>query len=528
MPFSYLLRWLLVTLLISVLLVESSQLRWPKQSTGTGFANKIKKSLSWDRIVRSDDDLHAFSTAKRELTTRSNWKSLLQTQRIVPKLNALISSPVTKMRVLMLFFYATLGSCMPFLSFFYRSKGLSEVFMGYIGAVTPAVNFIISPLWGALADRTGFHKSIMIATFVSSIFTRCLMSVDLLTSRKRLLFLLVGVTAALNAPVKPLMDSAILSDIADKADYGKSRLFGQLGFGLSSALIGPFLLSDVKNIFRGHVLFAVPTLLLMLLFTPEFKEPKPDTVLPKPVKKLAHDTPGVEEDKIDDEELLEFMRDLEAESDGNKPRSAIREMFDDRDMLVFFVAIFLIGLSSGIIENFCVLRMHQVGGTGKDLGLCRMVSAIAGGPMFWMSGAVVRLLGVHGVLIASFLAYGTRFLNYAWMREPMHALPAEALRGITFASFWAAATMYVYTNSPTGTTATMLGLLNGMYGGLGQSMGALLGGYLSKKMGISKGFLLCASIEVGLCLIYTLYNFKMYRRKRFVRRGGAGVGFKLY
>lgn len=30
-----------------------------------------------------------------------------------------------------------------------------EVQIGFLGAITPAITFIVSPLWGALADLTG-------------------------------------------------------------------------------------------------------------------------------------------------------------------------------------------------------------------------------------------------------------------------------------------------------------------------------------------------------------------------------------
>ena len=44
----------------------------------------------------------------------------------------------------------------------------------------------------------------------------------------------VFVTAALNAPVKPLLDNSVMAMLRDKGSYGKMRLYGQLGFGLGS------------------------------------------------------------------------------------------------------------------------------------------------------------------------------------------------------------------------------------------------------------------------------------------------------
>ena len=134
-----------------------------------------------------------------------------------------------------------------------------------------------------------------------------------------------------------------------------------------------------------------------------------------------------------------------------------------------------IGISSGIIENFAYVRAAELGASGRCIGVCRLVSSLAGAPMFWLSGQVTKAIGVNGVLTLSLTSYLLRFLIYASIQNPWHALPAEVLRGVTFATFWAGSTYHVYNVSPVGLTATMLGILNAMYGGLGQSLGSLIG-----------------------------------------------------
>jgi predicted MFS family arabinose efflux permease len=53
----------------------------------------------------------------------------------------------------------------------------------------------------------------------------------------------------------------------------------------------------------------------------------------------------------------------------------------------------------------------------------------------------------------------------------------------------------------------MLGLLNGVYGGIGQSAGAVLGGYLSKRQGIGRAFVLAAQGQAVVLLLFGLYLF---------------------
>lgn len=384
---------------------------------------------------------------------------------IVSNLPVIKHSSIYLVSFLQFLFYCTLGSAMPYIPLYYRYLGIPEDQIGFLGAITPAVTFLVSPLWGAIADVTGKHKEIMLLTFIGSIVSRCLLAFK----RKNVFWLglLVAASAVLNAPVKPLLDSAVMAILVDKADYGKTRLFGQLGFGFGSFIVGPFLSKDMSRIFMIHAALAVPTAAVMMSFAPK---PQQDSKK-KPDLKLG---------------LLVALQ--------------------NKSLLVFFLVVFLVGLSSGITENFAYVRISEVGGRGDVLGLLRLASSVAGCPFFWLAGYFHRALGTNGVLGMTLLAYSVRLFNYAAIAKPIHALPAEIIRGASFAVFWTSMTSHVYEKSPAGLTATMLGLLNAMYAGLGQSLGSLIGGGLSKAMGISEAFYLCSSADIVILVVFALYR----------------------
>lgn len=321
--------------------------------------------------------------------------------------------------------------------------------IGILGAITPAVTFIVSPLWGVLADSTGKpshkyiqasissfdsslhatcvcddagqHKRIMMLTFVGSVLARSLMG--LVDSNVVLLGIVVAISAVLFAPVKPLLDSAVLAMLADKSTYGKSRLFGQVGFGIGSFLVGPLLGAHLRWTFLVQALLALPTTYIM-------------STIPAAVKTGAGAATPVQE-KARMQKLSLLLR--------------------DPIVVCFFVAIFIIGLSSGIIENFAYVKIAEVSGTGtRALSISRLVSSLAGGPMFWLSGHIIKRIGTKAVLMLSLLSYVVRFAMYASITRGWHAIPAEILRGVTFALFWSAATTYVYRISPQGLSATMV------------------------------------------------------------------------
>ncbi|CAN0512406.1 unnamed protein product, partial [Ectocarpus sp. 8 AP-2014] len=118
--------------------------------------------------------------------------------------------------------------------------------------------------------------------------------------------------------------------------------------------------------------------------------------------------------------------------------------------------VFAIGLSSGVIENFAYKRLRELGGTGSVLGVSRLVSSLSGIPMFFFSGAIVKHFSIVGILTASMMSFIARFVIYASIKNPWAGLPAEALRGVTFAGFWAASTCHVGAIAPPGLSTTMV------------------------------------------------------------------------
>jgi len=190
----------------------------------------------------------------------------------------------------------------------------------------------------------------------------------------------------------------------------------------------------------------------------------------------------------------------------------LRILSKNSDALIFFFLVFVIGTSSGCIENFAYVRIGEVGGTGHNMGICRLISSLAGAPMFWFSGPLTEALGVDVVLVLSLLAYVIRFLNYAFMKHPYHALLAEALRGITFAAFWSSGSMYAHKISPPGMSATMLLIMNAMYGGLGQSLGAVIGGKLQSNFGTVKTFIYSGIFD--FCFVGALVTYLLSKKER--------------
>jgi hypothetical protein len=397
---------------------------------------------------------------------------------------------------------------------------------------------------------------------------------------------MVFITALFNAPVKSLIDSNVLDTLSpqDKAQYGKLRLYGQLGFGIGSSIVG-FLISHSSSVtipspatsvasvvrtqppvperilheamdvaieagasaaaseettkgalltlsnllssyFKKHLInvssgFKVAFLVYGILSVPSYMCMKSFHHFTNTSSQASITTTTVtdadrsskkEHDKCSNknEPVADSSKTLIQSQNNDKKMTTdilqgLNLLLHNNDALLFFFLVFCVGTSSGIIENFAYVRLREVGGTGSAMGICRLVSSLSGAPMFWFSGPLTQKLGADRVLVISLCSYVCRFLNYACMKNPYHALPAESLRGITFAAFWSTSTVFAHRISPPGMSATMLMFLNAMYGGLGQSVGAIVGGKLQSKVGTVNTFLWTAVADLILAVFFGIY-----------------------
>jgi predicted MFS family arabinose efflux permease len=454
-------------------------------------------------------------------------------------------------RLLFLSYYASLGSLMPYLPVYYDSLGHSGQIIGLLGAVKPFTTFVVAPIWGMISDSVADPFTILSLTYAVSLAGQ--LSV-VFRSDASYITTMVFMTALFNAPVKSLLDSLVMEVLPPSmqgAAYGRLRLWGQLGFGLGSSAVGLLLshsssttgstvplqaprwwsttnvlptiviptfdffdllwrsATSYRILFLVHAALSIPTWICIQTFRR----------LNKKKKLLSNlDSSSIQSNKRSKKAL-----DPTSKSVAETPRNSgvlqgLILLSRNTDALLFFFLVFVVGTSSGVIENFAYVRMREVGGTGKEMGLSRLVSSMAGAPMFWFSGPLTQALGADRVLILSLCSYVVRFIIYAAMRNPYHGLPAEALRGVTFAAFWSTSTIYAHRVSPPGLHATMLMFLNAMYGGLGQSLGSIIGGKLQQAYGTVNTFWYSAAFDAAFVVFVVLYLYCL--------KDNAASGFK--
>jgi hypothetical protein len=397
-------------------------------------------------------------------------------------------------RFLFLCYYSSLGALMPYLPVYYHSLGHGGLIIGVLGAIKPLTTFLVAPLWGIVSDAATNKFPVLYLSFGVSLIGQLLMA---FRTNVSFLLIMVFVTAVFNAPVKSLMDSIVLDHLPVKADYGRMRLWGQLGFGLGSSSVGVLLskysshpvttdeatdimkslfhyipvealrplvaaalqvwrsITGYKILFLGHAALSIPTWWALTVFERLDKE--------KQQRDLDTASKIANSGKKSKQYRSKAKSTLKPNQNGTRIMEGLRLLITDSDALLFFFLVFIVGTSSGVIENFAYVRLREVGGAGREMGLSRLVSSASGVPMFWYSGELTERFGADRVLTLSLASYVIRFYLYAVMTHPYHGLPAEALRGLTFAAFWSTGTIYAHRISPPGMSTTMVSNLFSFY-----------------------------------------------------------------
>ena len=333
----------------------------------------------------------------------------------------LTNNSLNLIRLLYLTYFLAIGCIQPFLSVYYHSLGFSGTQIGLIGSISPFASFVVAPFWGRLSDKSESPFPVLYLTSAISVVGTLLLY---FFRDVQQVMIIVCITALFEAPVKPLIDSLVVSSLKDRSQFGKLRLFALIGMGFATSVMGRYLKDGYQLLFFAYALMHLPFFLCVRFFQMSHKggiaSSNKSTSSPKPFKDV------------------------------------IATIFQKREWLMLFSVIYLLGMSSALGDNFIYVRIKEQGGTGKHMGLSRLISSVGGAFMFFNSGSIFKILGMDWILAASFLGFALRFAIAYSMKTISHGYLAESLRGIIYGCFWPSSTVYASHLAPPDAQGTMV------------------------------------------------------------------------
>jgi PPP family 3-phenylpropionic acid transporter len=364
-------------------------------------------------------------------------------------------------------FFGGMAWVMPFLVLRYQEIGLSGEQIGLLTVLGPVVTLVASPFWGGLADATRRHKQIMLVNIVAAVASM------LLIGQMKSFWALIPVVASYSffiAPIVPLVDRTVVDLLgARKADYGRQRLWGSIGWGIMAPLAGWVVgRTGLTTCFYGYAFFMILGMIVaarMIVSPPPMGEP--------------------------------FWK-------------GMRVLLSDRRLLFFMVAMLMQGMGRSASFNFLYMHLSNLGGTKLLVGLAATVAGLSELPTFFYSGVMMRRIGARGLFVFSMVTGILMLTGYSLIRNPWLVLFVQLLTGPSFSTMWAGGVAYMDELAPRGMGATAQGLFSAVATGLASALGAIIGGWMFDAVGAPWMFRWSA-LMVFLALLFLLITSRTGR-----------------
>jgi len=484
-------------------------------------------------------------------------KTLPPTSTSTESSNCTSSSDIWIMRLLYFSFWTTLGCIEPYLSLYYKSvMDLDGSRIGWLSAIFSFMTFLSAPLWGILTDRIPNCEFVVVyCCFFCSLLAQLSVSSSSILQHQNnnwSMPIAVCITAIFRSPMRPLIDSMVLSNLKANtkktSSYGRLRLFATMGFGFGSYLVGfvmkhhhhniknnnstnssnstfsssslLFFSNDNNNFlneldtnelpFILHALVSVPAFFCILNFHRMHRRRK---------QQVQHNCSSSSSKKIEMEQNID--NDSTNERTATVATTSLKQHQQWEQIIMFirqpkvygfFTLVSMIGMSTGAVETFCSVQLQEAGLSTSTIGNLRLLSSCTSIPMYWYSGKIQKHIfrnQAQPILILTLFSFGIRFLLYALTTTTntpnailLCAIIAESLRGFIFALFMSTAVVHTNHLAPPELSATALMLLGAINVGLGRSMGSMLIGKLISLLGtISSSFICFAAIDFTLAIL---------------------------
>lgn len=337
-------------------------------------------------------------------------------------------------------FFAAAGVYVPYLGLYTRGLGFSSLQIGIIAALTPLSKIFFPPIWGAIADRTGSRKGLILLTSATSILA---FSILFVVGSFPAVALAMLVYAFCHAPILALSETLTLEESSRKRfDYGRIRVWGSVGYLLAALVLGKIL--DWTSL-RSFVTAFVSVSLLQLLFA---------TKLPSVSVPRSHRAAG-----------------------------GVREHLGRTAILTFLLACALMEVSHSGYHGFFSIYLSEAGYTNAGIGPLTAWPVLCEIGAMTVADAWLRRSGARRLFCLAFVSAVLRWSLLALSTSPIPVLLSQTLHGMTYGVFHVTAVQQVRRHFPENLQASAQSLYVGLTYGLGGAVGLLAAGRLYDALG---------------------------------------------
>jgi MFS transporter, PPP family, 3-phenylpropionic acid transporter len=378
----------------------------------------------------------------------------------------------TVLRILYFLVFCCTGAWLPKLADFCASKHMSNSQTSLLLSITPVMMFAVQPLYGMMADKLGYKKTMLVTSLLSAVSY-----LGYLYNGGFWWFVTITIVMSIfYNTIQPVLDSIALQIAKhdSKFSYGTLRIYGAAGWAFTAIVTGQVI--DAIDI---SVIFIVSFITMLLVFIFSF-----------------------------------WLKDETTEATTVEQNSYknIGDVIKNRRLLFLLFCVFVISAGATTIWNFYSTYMKENGATDSLVGYGLSFQGLCELPLFYFSARIILKLGLKNTLLITTLATVIRMLLYSAVKNPYAALPIEVLHGFSWSLFWVVCVEYVNKLVDERWLATGQSLLYAAYFGIGAIAGNYWTGFLKdyKQMQI-------ADINAGVVFVTTIMIWLFMKEKSVVK-----------
>lgn len=308
-----------------------------------------------------------------------------------------------------------------------------------------------------------------------------------------ILFIIILVSNVISSPSLALADTVTMQTLKPNEHlYGRQRLWGSVGWGLASFLVGalvtlshhcpnPFTKPSEINYTPCFCVFGA-LMLLAVLISMKFT--------------FSYNTGGT--NSANNQSVIDSFK------------ASISTKY-----VMFLFTAFYFGILNAFTKTFLFWHLKDLGGSQLLFSVIAAVNCFSEVSIYIISDRLITRLGHARVIYFASAGFALRCLWYAFVTNPWLVLPVEVIPGLTNALAWVAMLSYVNEISTSDNSTTHQGILYGFYRGLGYGCGEVLGGVMINVVGSRNAFKVFA-LGATCTLVGNIFVENLNELKRFL------------
>jgi PPP family 3-phenylpropionic acid transporter len=362
--------------------------------------------------------------------------------------------PYWRLSSFYLFYFAALGTLVPYWGLFLQSKGFSPAEIGELMALLMATKFVAPNIWGWIADHTGRRMPIIRSASLISTLIFC--SIFWVEGFWQFAIAMTLFSFFWNASL-PQFEAITFSYLgANVHQYSRIRLWGSVGFIITVVGVGALL--------DHYPISNLPMVILLLYFSIWVSS----LLVPEHQGEIHHHA---------QESILAVLK--------KWPVQAL------------LLVCFLMQASHGVYYSFYSIYLEESGYSSTLIGELWALGVVAEVGIFIVMHRLLHDYGARLVLIVSLLLAALRWVVIGLYPDQLTImLLAQLLHAASFGTFHAAAIHLIHNYFTGRHQGRGQALYASISFGAGGAMGSLISGYLWIDVGGSVTFFLSASMAV--------------------------------